>query len=469
MKKSNNKSVIIFIFLTICMSLFLISFTILEGDYHWHIKAGEYMFKHGPLKHDIFSWYLSGKYWMSHEWLFEIILYVFKLVFGKYHLFIYGFICITSLLLILFFANKKNYLKNIPFSICWLIFAIIFSTFIQGRPHLISFNLLALTIWFLYDNYLNENSKLIYFLPIITIIWANVHGGSSNLSYLFCFVFLFAGLFNFKIGKVEMKRISKKQIFKYLIIALLCMISININIHGFKMFLYPYQNMTDKLMLENIMEWKPTDINNPNHWLYLIIVIVSISVGLYSKKKINFLDLVLFGVALLLGFKSIRFWVYTYIIMSFVIFNYVDELKTNKQIHYIALSISIILLSLAVFNTNRLTQKFNATYLNSDIIEKVKEENPQRLFNIYDHGGELIYNDIPVFIDSRADLYSKYNYADYLNISTLKGDYVALINKYNFDYFLVDVRFPINTYLRYDSNYEALLQSGPVILYKKNS
>ena len=440
-----------------------------RSDYHWHIKAGEYMFKHGPLKHDIFSWYLSGKYWMSHEWLFEIILYVFKLVFGKYHLFIYGFICITSLLLILFFANKKNYLKNIPFSICWLIFAIIFSTFIQGRPHLISFNLLALTIWFLYDNYLNENSKLIYFLPIITIIWANVHGGSSNLSYLFCFVFLFAGLFNFKIGKVEMKRISKKQIFKYLIIALLCMISININIHGFKMFLYPYQNMTDKLMLENIMEWKPTDINNPNHWLYLIIVIVSISVGLYSKKKINFLDLVLFGVALLLGFKSIRFWVYTYIIMSFVIFNYVDELKTNKQIHYIALSISIILLSLAVFNTNRLTQKFNATYLNSDIIEKVKEENPQRLFNIYDHGGELIYNDIPVFIDSRADLYSKYNYADYLNISTLKGDYVALINKYNFDYFLVDVRFPINTYLRYDSNYEALLQSGPVILYKKNS
>ena len=60
--------------------------------------------------------------------------------------------------------------------------------------------------------------------------------------------------------------------------------------------------------------------------------------------------------------------------------------------------------------------KFQA-YLNKDIVDIIKKENPERLFNMYDDGGDLIYNDIKVFIDGRADLYSKYNYKDYLNMS----------------------------------------------------
>ena len=66
---------------------------------------------------------------------------------------------------------------------------------------------------------------------------------------------------------------------------------------------------------------------------------------------------------------------------------------------------------------------------------------------MYDYGGELISNNIEVFIDGRADLYSSYNYKDYLNISKLENDYVKLINKYDFDYFLVDDAYPIYTYL----------------------
>ena len=86
---------------------------------------------------------------------------------------------------------------------------------------------------------------------------------------------------------------------------------------------------------------------------------------------------------------------------------------------------------------------------------------------MYDYGGELIYNDIDVFIDGRADLYSKYNYEDYLNISYLEQDYVKLINKYKFDYFLVNERYPIYTYLKYNSNYELVYKYKNTYLYKE--
>ena len=76
-----NKNKIVFLILTISFVLFMMVFMRIESDYLWHFKAGEYMFlNHTILKHDIFSWSIPGTYWMSHEWGFEIIIYVMYLV-----------------------------------------------------------------------------------------------------------------------------------------------------------------------------------------------------------------------------------------------------------------------------------------------------------------------------------------------------------------------------------------------------
>ena len=464
---SNNKLSIALVVLSLSIAFFLLIFVRIESDYFWHIKAGNFMFDNGILRNDVFSWFLYSKYWMSHEWLFEIIIYSLSLLFPKYHILIYCYICIASLLLILFITNKKNYLKNIPFSMLWIILSLILMMNIQGRPHLISFNLLALTIWLLYDNYKNRESKLIYFLPLITIIWSNVHGGSSNLSYILCFVFLLTGLFKFNTSKVEAKRLSKKQIVKYIIVMILSMIAININVHGFKMFIYPYQNMMDKTMLSNISEWMPTNINNMGHLMYLIFLTFIFSIMLFSKKKISLIDLMLFGISLTLGLKSIRFWSYTYIIMSYVIFNYVEKRKIDKGTFGIIIIMSLLFISITAFNFDSIKENISKRLISKEVVSIIKEQKPKRLFNMYNYGGELIYNDILVFVDGRADLYSKYNFKDYLNISTLNDDYIQLINKYDFDYFLADNTYPINTYLKYNQDYEKIYHDKELTLYKK--
>jgi hypothetical protein len=451
--KKNKLFITLFIFV-ISFSLFLLLFFRIDYDYFWHIKAGEYMFNNGILRYDVFSWFTSSKYWMSHEWLFEIIIYCLKLVFGDYHVIVYTFITLTILLLIFLFSNKRNFLKNIPYTLIYfLFFFILIINYLQCRPHLVSFSLLALTIYFLYDLYLNENSRKIYFLPIITIFWANVHGGSSNLPYLMCLIFIIGGLFSFKFTKIEAKRFTKKQFSKYLIVMFLCMISVCINIHGFKMFIYPYENMADSVMLSNISEWRSTSLNELLHYEYYIFLLFLIFTMLFSNKKIQFIDLILLGFVTYLGLKSIRFWIYTYIVMTYVIFNYVKAKKLdNNTIQGIGI-FSLFLIVMFICNIGEITNIKFSTNISEELVSVLKSENPSRLFNMYDYGGELIYNDIPVFIDGRADLYTKYNYKDYLNISNLNGDYVKLIEKYNFDYFLVDKDYSINTYLKYNDQY----------------
>ena len=67
--------------LFLCLILSLLSFFHIDSDYYWHIKAGEIIFQKGIIRHDIFSWLAHGKYWMSHEWLFEVIIYGLKCLF----------------------------------------------------------------------------------------------------------------------------------------------------------------------------------------------------------------------------------------------------------------------------------------------------------------------------------------------------------------------------------------------------
>ena len=108
-------------------------------------------------------------------------------------------------------------------------------------------------------------------------------------------------------------------------------------------------------------------------------------------------------------------------------------------------------------------------HLSTEMITCIKEENPERLFNDYDFGGYLIANDIKVFIDGRADMYSNNIFADYLDLSSLNSDPEVILNKYDFDLFILAKKTPIYYYLVNNSSYESLIEDDNAIVMKKNN
>ena len=109
----------------------------------------------------------------------------------------------------------------------------------------------------------------------------------------------------------------------------------------------------------------------------------------------------------------------------------------------------------------------NYAYLNNDVFKIIKKEKPKRLFNMYDYGGELIYNDIEVFVDSRADLYSGDFFEDYLVMANLSGDYKKIIEKNNFDYMLIGTNYKIYNYIKHNEDYKVIYSKDGILLYKK--
>ena len=463
-----KKSNIVFLGVVfLCLTVAFLSFFHIDPDYYWHIKAGETIFQKGIIRHDIFSWIVKGKYWMSHEWLFETILYGLKCIFGKYHIIIYCFSCYFLLFGFLFLTNYKAYLKNFLYTLFYLLFFVMTSLgFVQARPYLISFLLLAVTIYLLFDLYHNAESYKIYFLPIVTIIWANVHGGSSNLPYLLCFIFFIIGHFSFQFKKIESNRLKKKQLYRYFIVFILCIISVCINIHGIKMLTYPYTNMLDSKMIQSIAEWQSTNFNNIFHYVYLFYLLFLLFTFIFSSKRIRFIDFVLFLICVYLGLKSVRFWIFTPIIMSFVIFYYVES-KKYKELKNVFIIISFFFIFVFLFNFKSFSNIKYQNYISSDVLSVVKEAKPIRLFNMYDYGGELLYHDISVFIDGRADLYSGTYYNDYLTIINFTKNAVSLIKKYDFDYYLISDNCSLYTFISKSEEYELIYKEKNVYFYKK--
>ena len=203
-----HKLEISFSFFLFCFALFLMLFLRIDTDYFWHYKAGEEMVTNSTiLTKDIFSWSLFQYSWISHEWLFEVLLYSLSIIFGRLHLFVYAFVIVLGLLFFIFFVQKKEYLKNLPFALLWTIFFMLIFVSLSGRPQLLSFFLLAVSIYLVYYYFYHPKSKRIFFLVPIWLMAAatlqfrlpdGIHILLFALSFLNSFVLLF--LMRFLLG-----------------------------------------------------------------------------------------------------------------------------------------------------------------------------------------------------------------------------------------------------------------------------
>ena len=80
--------------------------------------------------------------------------------------------------------------------------------------------------------------------------------------------------------------------------------------------------------------------------------------------------------------------------------------------------------------------------------------NEIKLYNEYNFGSYLLHKEIPVFVDSRADLYlpefnkDVYIFRDFLNISSLAlMDMDGIFEKYGFTHFIVNSKAKLMIYL----------------------
>ncbi len=98
-----------------------------------------------------------------------------------------------------------------------------------------------------------------------------------------------------------------------------------------------------------------------------------------------------------------------------------------------------------------------------------------KLYNDYNYGSYLLYRGIPVFIDSRADLYSpEFNeginiFSDYMNISNISSYYETKFEEYEITHVMMYKNSKLNMIISRDVNYKKLYGDDYFVLYERLS
>ena len=101
------------------------------------------------------------------------------------------------------------------------------------------------------------------------------------------------------------------------------------------------------------------------------------------------------------------------------------------------------------------------------MILQIKENGYDRIFNTYGIGGYLIYNDVDVFIDGRADVYSANIFKSAVETIEIKTNLREELKKYNFDGFIIEKDSKIYNYFEAVDEYKLISEDEQVSLYER--
>ena len=425
-------------------------------DFYLHTEMGKWIVTHKEIPYiAVGSWYgeEANLPWIAHEWLSQVLFYEFFSFVGNNINIIHG-VCL--ILCVLFVSNiirlNKNEMEKHYYS-SYIYLAIITVScygFFVYRPQIFSFFLFFTEIYCLNKFKTTLNHKFLYPIPLLSILWANFHGGSSALVYVIPILFV---IFNYipltqlrLAHKFCSNPLSFHKIKQLLIVIVLAFLGLFFNPYGYKMVLYPYTNMMDENMLAYILEWVPLNITMPEHLILVFPVLFFAWFTLFqTKEKIDIIDFMFLLTFTVMTFKSGRFIMYFTIYSSFCMWKYFNSSsspvwKTEKERFSHNVRITNLLVVGLVF-LSFYKNSIGLFWVNDDLVERHKsiiaatqQENPKRIWNRL-LGNELEVSGIKPFIDGRADAFTGEPFVvgnRHLDHSSLDPE--KMINKYSFDY-----------------------------------
>ncbi len=497
MKKIKNKKIFyasIFIMLLFFIVAASLVYRTFQNDTFYTIKIGKLILENGIDMKDHFSIHIL-KYTYPH-WLYDVFIYLIYSIGGYSGIYISSIVLFLILISIIYIGGYKLDRSLIASFVGVFIAMVMLRKNITARAQTISFILFALEIVFIEFFLKTGKKKYGLYLLLISLLICNMHVAV----WPFYYILFLPYIAEYILSKILRRIKNEGKLIKFLKTKFLIDHDINIKglfiIMGLSIFtglLTPIKDTPYTYIIKTMMgnsqkyisEHAPVTLKTSI--LVLVIFIQTIFWTFFSKIK--FRDFCLIMGTLLMGVISTRHISLLAVVASIslartiaIFFNSIsdksDEITIDfcKKHFYIPIILLIVSVTYSVYTfKNEMTNKYiDDTFYPVEMVKYIKENvdiDKMRLFNDYNSGSYILLNDIPVFIDSRADLYTKefsgYDYDifdDYMNVTK---NYKDVMEFYNITHLLLYKDYDLDTILYHDSDYTLLKEDDTFRFYEK--
>lgn len=294
-------------------------------------------------------------------------------------------------------------------------------------------------------------------------------------------------------------KIRKNSSVKWLVLVMIiCVLTGFLTPIGDTPFTYLAKTMEGNTT-KSISEHQPLTLFNDKATMVSLAILLAILI--FTDTKIKLSDLFMIAGLIFMLFMSRRQISLFIVVGGFIFAKLITELiekydkETLEKITKAMTTISgriIVLLLAAIMVIWIYGPKRNNVYISESsypveaadyILENLDIEN-MRLYNEYNYGSYLLYRGIPVFIDSRADLYApefngtkkedgKYEgkdvFSDYIAISTIGTYYETKFKDYNITHVICVKNAKLNLFLSRNTDYKELYSDDNFVIYERNA
>jgi len=456
---------------------------ITDPDFWWHLRTGQLIWESESIpRQDVFSYTVAGQPWITHEWLTEVILYAVYAFAGQR-----GLILLFAGIIAAAFALSYLQCDGRPYLASFVVvLAAISSAVTWGvRPQMLSVLLSAVFLLVLHLNG-KGNSKYLWLLPPLMVVWANVHG-SFLLGVVYVAAHAIGATLDHSFARSEEAKLPWKDIRRLAAVALLTAAAPVVNPNGIRLLIYPFGTLGSPAMQQYIMEWFSPDFHLAQFLpfaLYVLILLATLSLSRRRPTTTDLIFMVGFGYASLRSARQIPFFVLTTtpMLTSQLLHVWRDSGLPNLSVTRMrsrgrallvvnwailaALLVGAAALAGHALLGNTAAQRDAFPVAAVDFLEA--SETSGNIYNLYHWGGYLIWRLYPerkVFIDGRADVYGDAFIDEYLRIYQLRRDWQQPLEKRHVDVVLIDVESPLSIMLNEKVEWHRAYSDEQAVVY----
>ncbi len=452
----------------------------LDGDLPRHLLTGRYILESRTIPTtEPFIYPYLDKYYVSHEWLSDVILYFIYTYAG-----LAGVVALSAFLLATAFTLLYSKLSmrlslRIPtfIIVAWGIIATSLNW--ATRPHLISMFLLA--IWLIWADDLRRGEKIpLWRFPVFMLLWSNLHG-EFIAGILVLLAYSVGWVVDYLLDPASTSLGAGKNIWLALLLSTLASL---LNPSGFGPWVSIFGFVNNKYLMSRMMEANTPNFQTSEMRVLLGLLAISIFLLAIKKEKLSAAQGLLlagFSAMSLIATRNIHLYgvVAPYVLAETLgmsrKFRLIDRLEITLQnvegrIKGILWPVATAVILSVVVITNSAAKNFYQFTPAMFPVQAVKwlEKNPQqgKMFNELNWGGYLALHLWPgqlTFIDSMADTSGTVT-RQYETVITLADGWQDIFEQYNIEWVIVKNKSPLAQTLENEYRWQVLYKDDTSII-----
>jgi hypothetical protein len=441
-----------------------------DPDIWWHLRNAQILLTtHHFIRQDLYSFTTGGKPWINPEWLAEIPYYFGFRLMGERGLFLVMLAAVELFMVgMLVRCYRRSGDISSAFLATWI--AVLLAAINIG-PRTILFGWLCfLAEMFLLEAFRRGRDRLWLLVPLFTL-WVNVHG-SWAIGYAFFVVFVGSGFTGGTWGSIEAMRWTPGEPRKLITVGVASIAALFVNPYGWRLVAYPFNMLLhQRLNLAVVDEWRSVDFQSFYGVLVFVLAAAMLVFTLARRRTWPLYELLFALLAVYEGLAHKRFLFLIGMVvcpmmtveLSGVVFAPYDAKKDNKP--WLNLAVLAGFLTFAVLHIPS-SAKLHAAVAQYFPVKALPELESNcadtHVLNRYEWGGFLIWNarNIPVFLDSRTDIFEYHGVlADYLEATNI-DDSLAILDHYKVGCVLLQSNAELVYLLQHEPGWKTQYEDG---------